>query len=100
MYVCDGYHVKRELLIDPNVTTLQLIAYYDGVELVNKKHHVSLFYFMLGNIHPKKRSVYQAINLCKTRHLKQYGINAVLQPFIEDLKILGQPKGCSVVVDG
>ena len=32
--------------------------------------------------------------------MKQYGINAVLQPFIEDLKILGQPKGCSVVVDG
>ena len=107
--ICDGYYVKQELTVDPNFMTLEIIAYSDGVELVNplrsktKKHHVSLFYFTLGNINPKKRSVYQAINLlavCKTSHLKRYGINSMLKPFIEDLKVLGHPDGCSVTVNG
>ena len=77
--ICNGYFVKQELESTSNIPLLQLVAYYDGVELANplgsktKKHHISLLYFMIANIHPAKRSAYQAINLvavCKTKHLK------------------------------
>lgn len=45
--------------------------------------------------------MYQAINvvaICKTKHLKEYGVNSILQPFIEELKVLREPTGCSVKV--
>ena len=86
-----------------------MIAYYDGVEVVNplgtktKKNHVSLFYCMVGNIPPIKRSAYQAIFLlavCKTKHLKEYGVSSILRPFIHDMQVLSSPDGCSLIVDG
>ena len=34
--ICDGYHVKQELPVDPDFMTLETIAYSDGVELGSK----------------------------------------------------------------
>lgn len=107
--ICDGYYVKEHLVDSESIPLLHIVAYYDGVEVVNplgsktKKHHLSLFYFMLANINPAKRSVYQAINLlavCKTKHLKQHGLVSILKPFISDLQTLGSPTGCSVTIGG
>ena len=109
--ICDGYFVKDNLPTETNtdIPLLHLIAYYDGVEVVNplgtktKKHHVSLFYCMVGNIPPIKRSAYQAIFLlavCKTKHLKEHDVSSILRPFIRDLHILSSPDGCSVLLDG
>ena len=107
--ICDGYYVKENLPeTNTDIPLLHLIAYYDGVEVVNplgtktKKHHVSLFYCMVGNIPPIKRSAYQAIFLvavCKTKHLKEHGIFSILRPFIRDLQVLSSQDGCSVRVD-
>ena len=49
------------------------------------------FYFTLGNLHPKLRSKYRAIQLvalCNTSYIDKYSMNAVLQPFVDDLKRL------------
>ena len=52
---------------------------------------VGIFYFTLGNIHPKKRSQLSSIYLvaiAKHKVLTYYGMDAILRPFIEDLKEL------------
>ena len=108
--ICDGYFVKEHLPeTNTDIPLLHLVAYYDGVEVANplgtktKKHNIYLFYCMLGNIHPSKRSVYQTIFLvaiCKTKHLKKHGVRSMLQPFIHDLQVLNSADGCSVEIDG
>ena len=68
-----------------------------------KKHHVYLFYCMVGNIPPIKRSPYEAIFLlavCKTKHLKEHRVSFTLKPFIHNLHILSSPDGCSVLLNG
>ena len=50
-----------------------------------------MFYFTLGNIPPKERSRLSAIYLVailKNSLLQKYGMNAALEPFIEDMKKL------------
>ena len=107
--MCDGEFFKTHPIFSEDPTALQIMAYYDDVEVVNplgsktKKHKVGLFYFMLGNIPPEKRSTYQAINLiavCKTKDLKKHGIDQVLKPFIDDLVTLGSPAGYPFMIDG
>ena len=53
---------------------------------------VAMFYWMLLNIHPAHRSTLKSIQLLtvvKATHLKKYGIDAILEPSIRDLKTLG-----------
>ena len=56
-------------------------------------HHVGMFYFTLGNLSPKFRSKLSAIQLVgivKTTVLAMYGMDAVLQPIVDDLmKLVG-----------
>ena len=56
-------------------------------------HHIGMFYFTLGNLPPKFRSKLSAIQLVaivKTTILAIYGMDAVLQPFVDDLmKLVG-----------
>ena len=55
--------------------------------------HIGLFYYTLGNIRPCYRSTLKAIQLIsifKVRDLQEVGINAVLTPFMNDLKLLEQ----------
>ena len=50
-----------------------------------------LFYFMLGNIHPKYWSCFQMIQLAaiyKNETISKYSLGAVLQPLIDDIKKL------------
>lgn len=51
----------------------------------------AMFYFMLGNINPIKRSKLKGIQLlalCKQTLIKKYGINEVIKPIVEDIKLL------------
>ena len=52
---------------------------------------IGVFYFLLGNLHPKYRSKLRSIQLvalCKNRYIKKYSLNAILAPIIQDLKKL------------
>ena len=54
-------------------------------------HTLGLFYFLLGNVSPKYRSALRAINLVavvKKKFIKEYSMNAVLTPIVNDLKKL------------
>ena len=53
--------------------------------------YLGLFYYVLGNIHPRLRAGLQCIQLVavvKTSHITSYGIDKVLQPFMEDVQLL------------
>ena len=53
--------------------------------------NTGLFYYTLGNICPALRGVLQAIQLVavvKTNNISKYGIDEVLRPFVEAVKLL------------
>ena len=53
--------------------------------------HAGVFYFSLGNLHPKYRSQYSSIHLvalCKRKFINLYSMTNMLRPLIEDVKSL------------
>ena len=62
-----------------------------------------MFYFQLANLYPEYRSKLKSINLVaivENQHLKKYGMDKILAPFIEDLKRLGCDTGVDLKVHG
>lgn len=56
-----------------------------------KRVCAGVFYFSLGNLHPKYRSQYSSIHLvalCKRKFISLYSITDVLRPLIKDIKRL------------
>jgi len=54
-------------------------------------YNAGSFYFTLGNLSPKHRSKLSCIYLValvKTTFIDAYGMDSVLEPFIEDIKKL------------
>lgn len=50
-----------------------------------------MFYYTLGNLRPELRSTQRAVQLiaCVTSsHIKKYGFEPILRPFIEDVNEL------------
>ncbi len=67
------------------------------ITLLSMLFHIGIFYYILGNIQPKFRSKLSSIQLVaivKTPTLNMYGMDAVLRPFVDDLKKL---VGCVVL---
>lgn len=94
---CDGQLFKSHPLFQTYDNALQIIGYYDEVEVVNpigsyvSKHKLGCLFFILANIRPQYRSSLKSINLVavgRHRDICKYGIDAFLMPFVEDLKTL------------
>ena len=94
---CDGTVFSNHSLFSTNKHALQIVGYYDDLEVVNplgsymKKHKLGCLYFFLGNIRPQYRSTLKNIHLVavgQTEDIQHYGTNAFLTPFVEDLKKL------------
>ena len=52
---------------------------------------IGMFYFMLGNLSPHLRSQLKSIQLlavAKASVVEKYGVDTLLEPFMQDLKIL------------
>ncbi len=107
---CDGSTFLEHDLFSSNPKALQIIAYYDELEVVNpigtyvKKHKLGCLFFTLGNVRPRFRSVLKAINLVgvvKHEDLKDKatGIDSFLAPFVSDLKKL-YCEGVTVTING
>ena len=55
--------------------------------------YLGVVYYTLGNINPKYRSQLDAIQLlaiATSPVIKKYGIDAILEPFLDDLQYLEQ----------
>ena len=113
---CDGKVYHSHPLFSLQSNALQVFFYYDDLEVCNplgsrrKIHKISklqpilismiihpfvmclgIFYFTLGNVQPKYRSKLSTIQLVavvKHKHLSMYGMDAVLRPFVNDMKKL------------
>ena len=103
---CDGFLFKSNPLFSSEPHSLQIIAYYDELELCNplgthvKQHKLGIIFYVLGNIHPKYCSSLKAINLvacAPVPFIEKHGINKILEPFINDLIVL-YSTGVTVVV--
>jgi hypothetical protein len=106
---CDGSSFKDHPLYSTCPTALQLMLYYDDVEVCNpigsraKKHKLGIFYYVLGNLSPKLRSSLKVIQLTTiVRHsiLQDYGIDKILEPFMESVMKLEEDEGISITVQG
>ena len=54
-------------------------------------YFIGVFYYILGNVRPQFRSSLKSIQLVsilKASYIQKYGINSVLQPFMNDVKLL------------
>ena len=94
---CDGSVYKCHPLFSVDPNALQVVGYYDDVEVVNpmgsyvKKHKLGCLFFFLGNVTPQFRSCLRTIHLVavgRTEDIQHYGTNSFLSPFVEDLKRL------------
>ena len=99
---CDGTFFQNHELFSNDDRALPLLLYYDDVNfinpLTNKNHKLSFFYYQLANLPPMYRSTLKSIHLfavCKTEHVSnpEYGFNKVMEPLIEEMKILGSDRG-------
>ncbi|EDO36380.1 predicted protein [Nematostella vectensis] len=83
---CDGQVFKEHPLFSRDPHALQIILYYDEVEVVKtSKHKVGVFYYTLGNIDPKFCSQLKAIQLlavAKRPVIQKYGCNEILRTFM------------------
>ena len=53
--------------------------------------YIGLIYYVLGNLHPKLRSMLKGIHLLNVTYYKfivKYGIDAVLEPIVDAVKSL------------
>ena len=105
---CDGSFFKAHPLFSCDPHALQIVGYYDDVEIVNplgsyvKIHKLGCLFFYIGNVRPQFRSTLKSIQLLVvglTKDIQQYGINSFLKPFVEDLKEL-YCSGITVSVGG
>ena len=105
---CDGTTFKEHPLFSCDPYALQVIAYYDELEVCNplgshiKKHKLGLVFFSLGNIQPKLRSSLRAINLvavASSMIIDKHGLNKILEPFVKDLNRLAT-EGVKCAING
>ena len=94
---CDGVTFKDHPLFQSDVNALQIVGYYDELEIVNpigtyvKKHKLGCLFFVLSNVRSQFRSTLKAINLvavARNEDIVKYGLDCVLRPFVQDLKKL------------
>lgn len=106
--ICDGELFRLHPLFLQDPLALQIITFYGGVELCNplgnhvKKHKLGILLFTLGNIDPKFRSTLRVIHLliaAASPVIEDHGLDAIMKPFIRDLKTLATD-GIVVSVNG
>ncbi len=94
---CDGSYFKKHPLFSKQQNALQIQLFYDDFESANPLgskqgiHKIGAIYFILRNFPPKINSSLMNIYLLSLFHaqdVKNYGVDAILKPLVEDLKVL------------
>lgn len=96
---CDGKYYKQHPLFFKCKGALEIQVYYDDFETSNPLgskqgiHKLGCLYFTLRNLSPSLNSSLMNIHLISLFHsqdAKKYGIDKILAPFIDDVKVLEQ----------
>lgn len=106
--MCDGSVFKTHPIFKSDKQAVQIIAYFDEVELCNplgsssKKHKLGCIFFTVGNLRPKFRSKLKCIFVAAVARniiIKKHGMNLFLKPFVESMKLLCN-NGLNVFING
>lgn len=106
--MCDGSFFKTHPVFKSNNAAVQIVAYYDEVELCNplgsntKKHKLGCIFFTIGNFRQKFRSRLKCIfvvAVATNPTIQRHGIDLFLQPFVESMQRLAN-EGISVSFHG
>lgn len=99
---CCGKKFKENRLFQSEKNAIQLQIYFDDFELCSplktKSHKVSGLYCTIHNFSPKFTSQSQnmyLISLCDSKVADEYGCNAMLECFVNDVKLL-EKQGISI----
>ncbi|XP_053097912.1 uncharacterized protein LOC113523917 [Pangasianodon hypophthalmus] len=93
----DGTYFKTHPLFTTKKHALQIQIYYDDFETANPLgskhciHKIGCLYFIVRNLPPKFNSVLMNINLLSlfhTQDISKYGFDIILEPLINDIKVL------------
>lgn len=96
---CDGKYYRHHPLYSKSKNALHIQVYYDDFETSNPLgskqgiHKLGSLYFTLRNLPPHLNSSLMNIRLISLFHsqdAKKYGIDKILTPFVEDIKVLEQ----------
>ena len=103
----DGTFVSVHPLFAIDDRSLKILLYFDDVNvanpLTNKMHKIGFFYYQLANICNKYRSKLKSIHLfatCNVNYIKKYGMDKILEPLVEDLKVLSSDSGYPFEIAG
>ena len=100
MWKNSAVHVDSDMYV-------RIHLYSDEFELCNPigsrkgEHKICAFYFLVGNLETKYWSLLSNIHLailCKYKHVKNVGYNAILEPLLADVKVL-ETDGILVEID-
>lgn len=90
---CCGQNYKNSDFFQSNEIQIQI--FFDDVQLTaplkTKPHKVNAIYFIVRNFPPKfvsKLDNMFLVSLCDSVIVKKHGCNSILNPFVQDLKIL------------
>ena len=106
--MCDGSVFKNHPLFESDKNAIQIIGYFDEVELCNplgsstKKHKLGCIFFSVGNLRPKFRSRLKCIFIAAVATnpvIQRHGMNLFLKPFVDSMKTLSN-HGLSVNLKG
>lgn len=101
----DSKDFEENLFIKKYPTAIRLNLYYDDIEVANPLgskatfHKLAVFYFTIQNFPPQLNSCLNNIFLLAvayTEDIKKYGINKILKPLVDDLKLLESDEGIQV----
>ena len=93
----DGELFHNDKYFKDHKDAIALIIFHDEIEVCNPlgikagKHKLDLYYYTVANLSPKFRSRHSAVRLlaiAKSTLVKQYGVNSILKPIVDDLKTL------------
>lgn len=104
----DGLHFKNHKFFAGNPQALRLHIYEDEFEVCNplgskrNKHKLCAIYYTIGNMGPRYCSQLKHIHvalLVRYSLVKQFGLDQILKPLIDDLKKISS-EGMNILVDG
>lgn len=104
----DGKTFKSHRFIQRFPQALRIQLYYDDFVVNNPlgsnvhPHKLGAFYFVIQNLPDHLNSFLGGIHvlgMCYTADIEKYGMKAVLQPFLKDLKLLESDEGVQMKIN-
>lgn len=105
----DGDNFKNHVFFQKYTNAIRIQLYYDDIVVNNAlgtktvPHKLGMFYYTIGNIpHYMNSSLggIHILSICTTADVNKYGFHKILEPFLNELKILESDAGVEIDLNG